>query len=208
MYTKPNAFIDSLISMNIDILENAISSKIILEMEGCRVDTNGKIKLAQKGDDNAFYELLSERKDQLYKTAFAYVKNKEEAMDIVSDTVYKAYISIKNLKEPSFFNTWLTRILINTSLDSINKNSRVVSFEENISVDIGIISKDDEQLIDLKVAVDKLIGKYKTIVILKYFQDMTLVEIAKILQCPLGTVKTMLHKALGELRLDLEEELL
>ena len=71
-----------------------------------------------------------------------------------------------------------------------------------------VISKDDEQIMDLKVAVDKLQGEYKTIVILKYFQDMTLVEIAKILQCPLGTVKTRLHKALGVLRLDLKEELL
>lgn len=175
-------------------------------MERCRVDNNEKIKLAQKGDDNAFYELLNEQKSQLYKTAFAYVKNKEDAMDIVSDTVYKAYISIKNLKEPSFFNTWLTRILINTSLDCIKKSSRVVSFEENVSTDIGIVSKDDERIIDLKVAVDKLQGKYKTIVILKYFQDMTLMEIAEILQCPLGTVKTNLHKALGELRLDLKEE--
>lgn len=172
------------------------------------MDTNGKIKLAQKGDDNAFYELLSERKSQLYKTAFAYVKNKEDALDIVSDTVYKAYISIKNLKEPNFFNTWLTRILINNSLDSINKKSRALPLKENISSDTRITSKDDEQIIDLKVAVDKLPCKYKTIVILKYFQDMTLVEIAKILQCPLGTVKTNLHKALGELRLDLKEELL
>ena len=172
------------------------------------MDTNGKIKLAQKGDDNAFYELISERKSQLYKTAFAYVKNKEEAMDIVSDTVYKAYISIKKLKEPSFFNTWLTRILINTSLDYINKNSKVSSLKENISADISLILKDDDQRIDLKEAVDKLIGEYKTIVILKYFQDMTLVEISKILQCPLGTVKTRLHKALGELRLDLKEETL
>ena len=172
------------------------------------MDSNGKIKLAQKGDDNAFYELLSQRKSQLYKTAFAYVKNKEEAMDIVSDTVYKAYISIKKLKEPSFFDTWLTRILINTSLDSISKNSRVITLDENVSSNIGIILKDNEQIIDLKVAVDKLQVEYKTIVILKYFQDMTLVEIAKILQCPLGTVKTRLHKALGELRLDLKEELI
>jgi RNA polymerase sigma-70 factor (ECF subfamily) len=175
---------------------------------GVGVDTNEKVKLAQRGDDNAFYELLNERKSQLYKTAFAYVKNKEEALDIVSDTVYKAYISIKNLKEPSFFNTWLTRILINTSLDCINKNSKVVSFEENISADTLTISKDDEQIIDLKVAVDKLQGEYKTIVILKYFQDMTLKEIANILQRPLGTVKTKLHRALCELRLDLKEELL
>jgi RNA polymerase sigma-70 factor (ECF subfamily) len=172
------------------------------------VDTSEKIKLAQKGDDNAFYELISERKSQLYKTAYAYVKNKEEAMDIVSDTVYKAYISIKKLKEPSLFNTWLTRILINTSLDCLKKSSRVVALEENANTDILKVSKDHEEIIDLKVAVDRLHGKYKTIVILKYFQDMTLVEIAKILQCPLGTVKTMLHKALGELRLDLKEELL
>jgi len=176
-------------------------------MEDCKVDTNLKIELAQKGDDSAFYELLSERKSQLYKTAFAYVKNKEEAMDIVSETVYKAYISIKKLKEPSLFNTWLTRILINTSLDSINKNKRAVSFEENVSSDNLMITVDNEEIIDIKVAVDRLQGKYKTIVILKYFQDMTLVEIAKTLQCPLGTVKTMLYKALGELRLDLKEEL-
>ncbi len=185
-----------------------MKSRITTEMEDCKVDTNAKIKLAQKGDDDAFYELLSQRKSQLYKTAFAYVKNKEEAMDIVSDTVYKAYISIKKLKDPNLFNTWLTRILINTSLDSINKNSRVVSLEENESYDVEIISKDNDEIIDLKVAVDRLHGRYKTIVILKFFQDMTLVEIAKILQCPLGTVKTMLYKALGELRLDLKEELL
>jgi RNA polymerase sigma-70 factor (ECF subfamily) len=177
-------------------------------MEDCKLDTIRKIKLAQKGDDDAFYELLSERKSQLYKTAYAYVKNKEEAMDIVSETVYKAYISIKKLKEPSLFNTWLTRILINTSLDSINKNSRLVSFEENIKSDTLIITADDEEIIDIKVAVDRLQGKYKTVVILKYFQDLTLVEIAKTLQCPLGTVKTMLYKALRELRLDLKEELL
>lgn len=172
------------------------------------MDTNSNIKLAQKGDDNAFYALLNERKSQLYKTAYAYVKNSEEAMDIVSETVYKAYISLKQLKEPSLFNTWLTRILINTSLDSLKKNSKAVSLAENAKSDIEEISKDHEVIIDLKVAVDRLHGKYKTLIILKYFQDMTLVEISKILQCPLGTVKTMLHKALVELRLDLKEELL
>ena len=172
------------------------------------VDTNEKIKLAQKGNNNAFYELISERKEQLYKTAFAYVKNKEDALDIVSDTVCKAYISIKKLKEPSLFNTWLTRILINTSIDCINKKSKAVSFRENVSSEISETIKDDDQLIDLKTAVDNLHGNYKTIVILKYFQDMTLMEIASTLQCPLGTVKTNLHKALKELRLDLKEELL
>lgn len=169
-----------------------------------------KVQLARKGDDNAFYELISERKNQLYKTAYAYVKNKEDALDIVSETVYKAYISIKNLKNPQFFNTWLTRILINTSMDFVKKNSRIVHFEENLyskGKDTETEDK-DEGFIDLRQSVDKLHTRYKTIVILKYFQDMTLGEIAEVLKCPLGTVKTHLHKALKELRLDLKEELL
>ena len=168
-------------------------------MGGRKSDTDGNIRLAQKGDDNAFYELISARKSQLYKTAFAYVKNKEEAMDTVSETVYKAYISIKKLKEASLFNTWLTRILINVSLDSIKKNNRVVSFEDNVNADTYIISNEDDGIIDLKVAVDKLHGKYKTIVILKYFQDMTLVEMAKILQCILEQQKQCCIKHLENL---------
>lgn len=173
------------------------------------MDINEKVKLAKRGDDNAFYELINERKAMLYKTAYLYVKNKEDAMDIVSDTVFKAYISIKKLKQPEFFNTWLTRILINNSLDFIKKSKKVVSLEENQSFnenDNLNIHENKEDVLDLHKAVDKLNDKYKTIVILKYFQDMTLNEIAEVLKCPLGTVKTHLNKALKELRIELVEE--
>ncbi len=172
------------------------------------MDTEEKVRLAQKGDDNAFYELMSQRKNQLYKTAFAYVKSREDALDIVSDTVYKAYLSVGSLKNPEFFNTWLTRILINTSIDFIKKNSKVVTYEETSASDNKKAGHSEEEIIDLKLSVDKLDLKYKTIVILKYFQDMTLMEISEVLQCPLGTVKTNLHKALEQLRVDLKEELL
>lgn len=169
------------------------------------MDIYEKVRLAKDGDDNAFYELINERKGILYKTAFLYVKNKEDAMDIISDTVYKAYISIIKLKQPEFFNTWITRILINNSLDFIKKSKKVITLEENQSTEKNNINQSDEEVIDLRRAVDKLNDKYKTIVILKYFQDMTLTEIAEILRCPLGTVKTYLHKALKELRIDLKE---
>jgi RNA polymerase sigma-70 factor, ECF subfamily len=172
------------------------------------VDTEEKVRLAQKGDDNAFYELMSQRKNQLYKTAFTYVKSREDALDIVSDTVYKAYISVGSLKNPEFFNTWLTRILINTSIDFIKKNSKVVTYEETSASDNKKAGHSEEEIIDLKLSIDKLDLKYKTIVILKCFQDMILMEISEVLQCPLGTVKTNLHKALEQLRVDLKEELL
>jgi RNA polymerase sigma-70 factor (ECF subfamily) len=165
-----------------------------------------KVKLAQKGDDNVFYELMDERKKTLYITAYTYVKNKDDALDIVHDTVLKAYTNIKKLKEPQFFNTWLTRILINCSIDFIRKNNKVVSLEETTSLQAAINQDFNEQSIDLFNAISKLNEKSKTIVILKYFQDMTLTEIADMLKSPLGTVKSNLHKALKELRVELREE--
>ncbi|HEY5562443.1 MAG TPA: sigma-70 family RNA polymerase sigma factor [Clostridiaceae bacterium] len=169
-----------------------------------------KVNLAKKGDDNAFYELINDRKAILYKMAYAYVKNKEDAVDIVSDTIYKSYISIRKLTEPSFFNSYVTRILINTSLDFIRKNKAMISLEDKDYPLLGILGKveegDKEAVLDLYKAVDKLDEKCKTTVILKYFQDMTIVQVAEIMELPIGTVKTYLHKALKELRLDLSLE--
>jgi len=171
------------------------------------VELEEKVIKAIKGDDNAFYELISERRAQLYRTAYTYVKNKEDALDIVSETVYKAYLSIKKLKEPRFFNTWLTRILINCSLDYIKKNKKVVDFEKCTKFDEKVKDENKEEVIDLHNALDKLNENCKTIVILKYFQDLTITEVAEVLQCPIGTIKTNLHKALGQLRISLKEEL-
>ena len=164
-----------------------------------------KIIKAKRGDDNAFYELISERKDILYKTAFTYVKNKEDALDILNETVYRAFISIKKLKEPKFFNTWITRILINCALDTVRKDMKILQLDEQTSIANTSNALGQEEVFDLNRAVDSLKEKYKTIVILKFFQDMTLAEIAEVLQCPLGTVKTNLYKALKELKINLEE---
>lgn len=165
-----------------------------------------KIGSAQKGDDNAFYELINERKALLYKTAYSYVKNKEDALDIVNETVFKSYCSIKKLKEPKFFNTWLTRILINCSLDAIRKNKKLVPFEEKLGSDKISETDSNEEMLDLKKSIEKLDDKCRTVVILKYYQDMTISEISEVLECPAGTIKTYLHRALTELRIDLKED--
>lgn len=165
-----------------------------------------KVKMAKKGDDNAFYELMQERKEMLYKTAYTYVRNREDALDIVQETVYRAYCSVKKLKEPAFFNTWLIRILINCSLDYMKKKKTIVPMDEIFENSIAdITDKDREQIIDLRYAVDKLDDRCKTVVILKYFHDMTIEQISDILECPSGTIKSYLHKALIELRLELKE---
>jgi RNA polymerase sigma-70 factor, ECF subfamily len=163
---------------------------------------------AKKGDAEAFRYLIKERKDVLYRTAFAYVKNEDDAIEIVQEAVYKAFVSISNLKEPAYLNTWLTRILINCAIDHIQKKKRVTLFSNMI---VNEASSSDtassvEEKMDLVDAMGRLEEKYKTVIILKYFQDLTTFQIAEILKCPVGTVKTRIHSALKILKLDLKEE--
>ncbi|WP_027631502.1 sigma-70 family RNA polymerase sigma factor [Clostridium hydrogeniformans] len=158
------------------------------------------VKLAIEGDEEAFLSLINNRKEQLYRTAFAYVKNKEDALDIIQDTVYKAYISINTLKEPKYFNTWLTRILINNAISLMKKKNNVVYLKEEVLNNIPITEKNMEEKLDLLYSIDKLEEKLKRVIILKYFNDLTIKEVAMVLEIPEGTVKTYLNKGLSKLR--------
>ncbi|WP_304519531.1 sigma factor [Clostridium tagluense] len=74
------------------------------------------IKKAVKGDNESFDTLMQSRKDNIYKVAYSYINNTEDALDIMQEVIYKALVSIKHLKEPQYFNTWLTRITINEQI--------------------------------------------------------------------------------------------
>lgn len=80
-------------------------------------------KKAMAGNKVAFQELVLQEKDNLYRMAYIYMKNENDALDVVHESVFKAYKSIKKLKEPSYFSTWLTRIIINTSIDFLKKKT-------------------------------------------------------------------------------------
>lgn len=168
-----------------------------------------QVKLAIKGDEKAFQYLMDTYKEGLYRTAFAYVKNENDALDIIQETVYKAYISIDKLKEPKYFKTWLTRILINNAINFTNKEKKIVYITEEINNYSNCYGSNtvDEKL-DIFNSIEKLEEKYKKIIVLKYFQDLTITEISQVLDCPPGTVKTYLNKALNKLRLFMNEEII
>lgn len=170
----------------------------------CNVKT---VKKARKGDEKAFLELIQMEKTKLYRTAFVYVKNESDALDIVQETIFKAYSSIRNLKEPSYFSTWLTRILINTSLDFIKKENKVIPIDqdslEKIESSEGLMLEDK---LDLLTAIEALSENYKTVIILRYYKDLKVKEIAELLDCPEGTVKTNLHRAVNLLKTKLLKE--
>jgi RNA polymerase sigma-70 factor (ECF subfamily) len=163
------------------------------------------VKKAIKGDNESFNALIQSRKESIYKVAYSYANNTEDSLDIMQEVIYKALVSIKSLKEPEYFNTWLTRITINCSINHLNKSKKVISIDDKHIKDMTLHSSNTEEIMDLYESLKNLDAKYKTIVILKYFEDLTLKDISDILKLPLSTVKSQLYRGLEKLKIDLKE---
>ncbi|MBU3145480.1 sigma-70 family RNA polymerase sigma factor [Clostridium sp. CF012] len=163
------------------------------------------VEKAIKGDNKSFDSLIQSRKENIYKVAYSYVNNTEDALDIMQEVIYKALVSIKSLNEPEYFNTWLTRITINCSINYLNKSKKVISIDEKHLKDMTSLPNNKEEIMDLHESLKNLNTKYKTIIILKYFEDLTLKDISDILKLPLSTVKTQLYRGLEKLKIDLKE---
>ncbi len=168
------------------------------------------IKKAIKGDEVSFSKLIDLNKEKLYRISYMYVKNEQDTLDIVSSTVFKAYLNINKLKDPKLFNTWIIRILINTAADQLKKTKKIIYIDnyeqfENLNKTNEFEFKLANDM-DLYNAVDKLDMKYKNLIILKYFEDMTISQISKLLNQSEGTIKVYLSRALKKLKIDLMKE--
>ena len=165
-----------------------------------------KVQRAKKGNNKAFQQLIEKEKVKLYKIAYVYTRNEDDALEVFQETVYKALISIKNLKDEQYFSTWLTRILINTAIDFLNKKKRIIPMERELLENKVGSYLPNERNDDLLQAVLKLDEKYKTVLILRFYRDFTVKQIADILDCPEGTVKTNIHRGGNLLREILKED--
>lgn len=157
------------------------------------------VKKAIKGNKECLEELLVLHGDQLYRTAYLYVRNREDALDIVQETSYKAFLSIGQLKNEKFFLTWLTKILINCSYDVLKKNKNELPSNSTIELATDKREKIEENL-DLLEAINRLNEKHKNAIILFYFQDLPISEVAKVMKTPENTVKTYLSRGKERLK--------
>ncbi len=82
------------------------------------------VKQAKKGNDEAFEQLIASVRQKLYRTAYSYVRNEQDALDLYQETIYEAYLSMEKLKNPEKFSSWITRIIIFKSIDFIRKASK------------------------------------------------------------------------------------
>lgn len=159
------------------------------------------IKESMKGNKESFGILIKNNKEYLYKMAFLYVKDEQDALEVIHETVYRAFLNIEKLKKAKFFNTWITRILINVSIDFLKKKGKNEMLDESTPIIKEKCEISTEEKLDLYNAIDLLNDNYKTVIIMMYFNDMKIKDIAKVMEIPENTVKTYLRRAkqaLGE----------
>ena len=157
-----------------------------------------KFKLVEK--------FIIENREAHYSIAYSYVKNKEKALDLVQDSILKALNSIDRLEKVAYLKTWFYRIIVNTSIDFIRKHQRVTVMDDDIlSLHLPLL-EDEMTDMDLQEAIDQLHPKYKTLIILRFFEDLQIDEIAAITDQNINTVKTRLYSALKKLRIEVGEE--
>lgn len=163
------------------------------------------VKKAQKGNDKAYLMLFQQYEADIYRMAYVYVKNNDDALDLVQEVAYQSFKKISTLKKPEYFKTWLMKITINCALSLINKNKKVIPLNLDFEVITGSEDEDITLTLSLHELIDTLKEDEKSVILLKYYDDRTLKEISEILDIPLGTAKSVLYRALDKLRQDLKE---
>ncbi|WP_238883977.1 sigma-70 family RNA polymerase sigma factor [Clostridium sp. YIM B02551] len=153
------------------------------------------IKKAVKGDSSAFIEAMKVYKGYLYRTAYAYVKSEESALEVLHECTYNAFLNIKTLRNPQYFKTWITRILINAAIKYLRRNENISYIDDTMVLKEPTSNISIEEKLDLYDAIDLLRENYKTVIILKYFNDLSIEEISSIMDIPQNTVKTYLRRS-------------
>lgn len=149
---------------------------------------------------------ITEHKENVYRLAYSYVKNKDDALDIVQDSIYKAMTNLELLKNPDAVKSWFYRIVVNTALDFLRRNKKVQAMDHEMIETYSPGAEDTYMDIDLKRTLESLPDKYKSVIILRYFEDMKIEEVAAVLDENVNTIKTRLYQAHQLLRIKMNDE--
>ena len=139
---------------------------------------------------------------KLYRLAYSYVHNENDALDIVQESAYKAVKNSHTLKNLQYAGTWIYRIVINESISFLRKQKK----QETTLYEADGETEDLYQDVDLHQALEQLDLMDKTVIVLRDFEGMQLNQIAETLDENLSTVKSRLYRSLKKLKISLEEE--
>jgi RNA polymerase sigma-70 factor (ECF subfamily) len=177
--------------------------------------TEDLMSRVQRGDMNAYQELVRLYQRKVFRVISGYHRDPEDAMEVLQDTFLKVYTARQTWEHRTSFSAWLYRIAINASIDRYRRGDkgRTTSLEDVMETSVQKSPaagtprtpldrlRDRERRRFLEEAVRRLPERQREVVSLRYFAEMQLDEIARALNCPLGTVKSNLHKAVLALKI-------
>lgn len=174
------------------------------------------IKAIQNGDTKAYAILVNRYKNLVYTLALRMLKHREEAEEVAQDSFVKIFRSLDKFKGDSKFSTWIYRVTYNTCLDRIKKNKKYIN---NVTIDeftfnklgtmdnaLDHLIKEEKHLL-IKKCINQLPEKSSALLTLFYFEELSLDEIAKIINIEANTVKVKLFRARKKLAIILEQYL-
>ena len=176
-------------------------------------DMNDKFKYSdeklilrfQEGDVNAYNELVKRYKDRLLNFVLRYFNNVEQAEDVVQDTLIKLYTHASYYKNVAKFSTWIFTIAKNNALTELRKNKRKKTdslwTEDGQIIDINSKEESLDSKVQNEIAIDQLNKfldeipeNFRMAVVLRDFQELSYEEISKILEIPIGTIKSRINR--------------
>lgn len=149
------------------------------------------VQLAKHGDREAFSRLVHACERNLYGLARLYLRREEDCADAVQEAIVKSFAAMSTLKQPAYFKTWLSRILIHECLQLLRFQQRLRTVEPVNDVYDAL----PYEAIELKEAVAHLEYELRRVIQLHYYRDMPISDIAEIAGIPEGTVKSRLYRA-------------
>ncbi|TDQ40696.1 RNA polymerase sigma factor SigW [Aureibacillus halotolerans] len=174
-----------------------------------------RIRQVKKGDQNAYGDIVELYKNKVYHICYRVLGNAHEAEDMAQEAFIRAYVNIHTYDTSKKFSTWLYRIATNVSIDRMRKKKPDFSLDAEVHGTEGLdmysqLSSEDplveEQVESLELQgwiQEEIMGlplKYRSAVVLKYIEDLSLKEISDILDLPINTVKTRIRRGREALR--------
>jgi len=168
------------------------------------------VKAAQRGDMVAFEELVARHRDKIYARAFSMMRGEDEALDVSQEAWVKGWQRLKQFQGESSFVTWMTRIVINLCLDQLRKHKRqkAESIEQmneesgGVERQMPVVTTNPTEGLErreLRARIDRALNQlsyeHRTVLILHEFEELEYKEIAKRMQCSIGTVMSRLFYA-------------
>lgn len=176
---------------------------------------NKRIDEVLKGKQDAFEEIVTLFQHRLYHVCFRMLNNRQEAEDIAQEAFVRAYVNIHTFDQSRKFSTWLFRIATNLCIDRIRKKKPDYYLDANVPGTDGLnmysqiaatgdLPEEEVERMEtqerVQYEISRLSDRYRSVIILRYIEELPLQEISEILELPLGTVKTRVHRGRAALK--------